>query len=141
MNKEPTASVEPTPEQLCYAGILEKGMRLGLVCLFVTFAIYVFGVLQPYIPVEELDEYWGNNVHEYLTRAEIDPGWGWVWMLGYGDFLNFVGIAFLAGVTIICYIAIIPLLFKQKDTVFAILATLEVIVLTLAASGIISVGH
>ena len=61
-------------------------------------------------------------------------------MLGKGDFLNFVGIAFLAGVTIPCYIRIIPILFAKKDTTYAILAIVEVLVLALAASGILKAG-
>jgi hypothetical protein len=44
-------------------------------------------------------------------------------------------------VTVICYAAIIPLLLKRKDFVYATLAVLEVLVLVAAASGIIAVGH
>ncbi len=130
-----------SPEQLVYAGILEKGMYLGLLILFVTFAIYVFGLMDPYIPVGELSGYWTMPVHEYLEKANIHPGWGWVGLLGYGDFVNFVGIAMLAGVTIVCYAAIIPTLFRNKDTVYAVIAILEVIVLSAAASGLLAVGH
>jgi len=138
-------SVEPTPEQVRYAGILEKGMYAGLMCLFVTFALYVSGIMTPYIPLDELPRYWemrvGHEEGEYLHEAEIPQGWGWARMLGYGDFLNFVGIAVLAGVSVLCYMAIIPLLLKQKDFVYAVLALLEVAILTVAASGIIEVGH
>jgi hypothetical protein len=111
------------------------------VCLFVTFAIYISGIMGPYIPLDELSQHWTKNVHDYLTDANIRPGWSWVSMLGYGDFLNFVGIAMLAGVTVLCYAAIIPLLLKRKDIVYALVALLEVVVLVFAASGIIAVGH
>jgi hypothetical protein len=141
MEENPHASREPTPEQIRYAGVLEKGMYVGLACLFVTFALYVFGIMEPHIPLEELSEHWEKNVHEYLTDAEIEAGWGWVKMLGHGDFINFVGIAILAGMTILCYIAIIPRLLKRKDFIYAILALLEVVILVVAASGIVAVGH
>ena len=62
-------------------------------------------------------------------------------MLGKGDFLNFIGIAILGGVTIICYLAIIPTLLRKKDKAYVAMAFLEVLVLTLAASGILAVGH
>ena len=62
-------------------------------------------------------------------------------MLGKGDFLNFIGIAILGGVTIICYLAIIPTLLRKKDKAYVAMAFLEVIVLSLAASGILAVGH
>jgi hypothetical protein len=61
-------------------------------------------------------------------------------MLGKGDFLNFIGIAFLAGVTIICFFPIIPIFLKKKDKVYAALAVVEILVLVLAASGLLKSG-
>ena len=133
--------LEPTPEQRRYARVLQRGMYLGLLCLFVTFALYVSGIVKPYIPLEQLPQYWSMSAPEYLEAGRIEAGWNWVPMLGYGDFLNFVGIAALAGVTVLCYLVILPLLWKRGDKVYAILALLEVIVLVVAASGIIAVGH
>jgi hypothetical protein len=135
------ASLKPTPEQVRYAEVLEKSMQMGLACLFITFALYVFGIMEPHIAPEELPNHWTKDVDTYLADANIEAGWSWVKMLGHGDFVNFVGIAFLAGITILCYMAIIPLLFKKKDFICAVLALLEVVVLVAAASGIIAVGH
>ena len=135
------ATLEASPEQLLYARVLEKGMYFGLLILFITFAIYVFGLLDPHIPVHDLSQYWSMPVHEYLEEANIHPGWGWVAMLGHGDFLNFIGIAILAGVTLFSYAAIVPTLLKNNDKVYALLATLEVIVLAMAASGLLASGH
>ncbi len=55
-------SLEPTPEQVLYAGVLAKGMYAGLLCLFVTFGLYVSGVMSPKIPKEDLAQYWGMPV-------------------------------------------------------------------------------
>ena len=129
-----------TEEQLSYAKILDSGMKVGLLGLIITFVIYLSGILTPHVPVEELPNYWKMPVHKYLAAAVIHPGWAWLRMLGKGDFLNFIGIAFLAGVTIICYIRIIPILFRKKDTIYGVLAILEVLVLVLAASGILKAG-
>lgn len=136
MEKKSTA----TEEQFAYAKILDIGMKLGLVMLVITFAIYLTGALTPHIPVNDLPKYWGLSVHKYLEVTHIPHGWGWLNIIDRGDFLNFIGIAFLAGVTVICYIAIIPILFKKKDTVYGIIAILEVLVLVLAASGILKSG-
>jgi len=141
MEEKSTASVEATPEQLLYAKVLEWGMFIGLLILFITFAIYAFGIMKPYIPLDEISQHWGKSVREYLHDAQIKDGWGWLGMLKYGDFLNFIGIAILAGVTIICYVAIVPTLLKNNDKVYAVLAVLEAVILTVAASGIIAVGH
>lgn len=132
--------IHATEEQVAYAKILDLGMKIGLLALILTFIIYMIGLLPSYIPVNDLSKYWGMPVHEYLEHTKIHPGWAWLSMLNKGDFLNFVGIAFLAGVTMICYIAIIPTLFKKKDAIYGVIAIIEVLVLALAASGILSAG-
>lgn len=132
--------VRATEEQLTYANLLDKGMKLGLLALIVTFIIYLTGILAPHIPVNDLSRYWSLPVHAYLNHTGISPGWSWLGMLGKGDFINFIGIAFLAGVTILCYISIIPTFFRKKDPVYGILAILEVLVLVFAASGILKAG-
>ncbi len=141
MSEKQPAMLEASPEQVLYARILEIGMYLGLLVLFVTFGLYAFGIVDPYIPLDKISNYWSMNVNDYLKHAEIKAGWAWLGMLKYGDFINFIGVAILAGVTIICYAAIVPTLLKNNDKVYAILAVLEVIILSAAASGILAVGH
>jgi hypothetical protein len=141
MSPKQEPMLEATPEQLLYARILEIGMYIGLLILFVTFGLYAFGIMDPYIPLDKISNYWSYSVHEYLEHANIKDGWAWLGMLKYGDFINFIGVAILAGVTIICYAAIVPTLLKNNDKVYAILAVLEVVILSAAASGILAVGH
>ncbi len=140
---------ESQSEQLLYARVLEIGMYIGLVILFITFALYASGIMAPAVPLDEISNYWSQGVHGYLETVndgylhmEHPPtGWAWVTMLGKGDFLNFVGIAILAGVTIICYLAIVPMLLRKRDYAYLTIAVLEALVLSLAASGILAVGH
>lgn len=141
MSEQNNTQLEATPEQVLYAKILNKGMLVGLVILFITYAIYVLGFMQPHVPLDQLDQYWSLSVGEYLHAIDVHAGWSWTGMLNRGDFLNFVGIVILAGVTILCYIAIIPTLLKNKDKIFALIAALEVIVLVLAAAGVVGGGH
>ena len=129
-----------TDEQLAYAKLLDAGMKLGLLILIITFIVYITGILTPHVPVNDLPKFWKMPVHKYLAATGIHPGWAWLGMLGKGDFLNFIGIAFLAGVTLICYARIIPILLKKKDTIYAVLAAVEVLVLALAASGVLKAG-
>jgi hypothetical protein len=147
-------SSEVTPqgeqsEQLLYAKVLEIGMYVGLVILFITFALYASGIMAPAVPLDQISNYWSHGINEYLETVNGEflhldhppTGWVWVTMLGKGDFLNFIGIAILAGVTIICYLAIVPTLLRKKDGAYLTMAVLEVFILALAASGILAVGH
>ena len=138
---EQEQNLEAGPEQVRYAAILEKGMYVGLGILFITFALYAFGIMKPYIPLDEVSGYWSLSVHEYLEETDTHGGWSWVGKLGFGDYVNYAGVAILAGVTILCYLSIIPILLRQRDWVYAVLALFEVLILALAASGILAVGH
>ncbi|MBU0675271.1 MAG: DUF1634 domain-containing protein [Proteobacteria bacterium] len=142
-------SVTATEEQLLYAKILEKGMYFGLLLMFVTFALYVLGIMPAIVPKDMVAEYWNLPVGEYLETinhnyigwAHGPTGWSWMKLIGNGDFLNFVPIAILSGVTIICYAAIVPGLFQRGDKAYGIMAIAEVLILALAASGLLAVGH
>lgn len=147
--KAPSELLAAGAEQLLYAKILSAGMLLGLALLLTTFLLYISGIIAPAIPIEELPRLWTLSAHDYLQtinreflhREALVTGWGWVALLGKGDFLNFVGIALLAAVTIGCYLGISPTLLRKKDWIYGTIALLEVIILALAASGIVSVGH
>jgi hypothetical protein len=140
---------EATGEQILYARVLEAGMFMGLLILFVTFAIYVSGLMSPAVPLDRVPSYWHQGVHEYLEAVNHEylhlehpvTGWAWVSWVGKADFLNFVGIAVLAGVTVLCYLAILPTLWRKKDIAYFVMSVLEASVLALAASGILTAGH
>jgi hypothetical protein len=124
-------------------------MYAGLAILFVTFALYIFGIMTPAVPIDQLPNYWALPVHEYVEAVNHDflhrdhgvTGWSWLTVLGKGDYANFLGIAVLSGVTIVCYAGIIPTLLKKKHTAYVIIAIAEVVILVLAASGILAAGH
>ncbi|MGB5896261.1 MAG: hypothetical protein WBG58_18950 [Ignavibacteriaceae bacterium] len=129
-----------TDEQLLYSKILNAGMLIGLTVLVVTFILYASGMLEPLIPLEKVQTYWILSVHEYLEQSGMQAGWAWFGNLQFGDMLNFLPIAFLSLLTIICYLAILPGLIRKKDTAYVVIAILEIIVLAVAASGILGTG-
>jgi len=128
------------PEQITYANLLFYGSWGAIAILLITFFVYVSGVFESYIPINEISQYWSMPVSQYVQEANIPIGWGWATLLGKGDFLNFIGIVLLAGMTIVCFIVILPYYIKQKDIPFMVLIILEVLVLCLGASGIFGTG-
>lgn len=127
-------------EQMAYAGVLNIGMWSGLALLIVTFFVYISGVLPTFVPINDLPKYWTMRVHDFNVALHAPTGWGWAPLIGNGDYLNFVGIAILSGLTILCYLVILPILIKKKDTPYVVIAIVEVLVLALAASGLLKVG-
>lgn len=133
-------NVLASPEQNAYADILFYGCWIGLAVMAITYILYVSGLMAPHVPLAEMPQYWGKSVGHYLNSAHVPIGWGWLSLLRSGDFLNFLGIVLLAGLSVICYLRVIPSLFRKKDTIMAVIATVEVFVLLLAASGIVGGG-
>ncbi len=139
-NTNACAPIETPREQILYADILFWGCWSGLALMALTYIIYVTGIMAPHVPVEKITVLWSKSVHTYLTEGNVPQGWGWVTLLGKGDFLNFLGIAFLAALTILAYIPLIPAYLAKKQNAFAVIALLEVLVLALAASGLVASG-
>ena len=132
--------IKASPAQLRYADTLFYGALLGFVTMLVTYALYVFGVLTPQIPLEEMPRLWSQSAAAYRAAGNIPQGWGWLALVGKGDMCNFIGIAFLAALTIFCFVQLAVGLVRQKQWLMAIIAILEVLVLSLAASGVLVAG-
>ena len=132
--------IKASPAQLRYADTLFYGALLGFVTMLITYALYVFGVLTPQIPLDEMPRLWSQSAAAYRAAGNIPQGWGWLALVGKGDMCNFIGIAFLAALTIICFVQLAIGLLRQKQWIMAIVAILEVLVLSLAASGVLVAG-
>lgn len=141
MEKNKMMQVIPE-EKTAYADLLEHGVMFGLIILVATFFVYVSGTLSPQVPLDELNKYIIMSASEYSKAIGLGTGWSWMSFLNKGDYINFIGIAFLSLVTILAYAVIIPIFFKKGNKVYAAMAILEIIVLVSAASGIFgSAGH
>ena len=139
-NKNVCAPVETPREQLVYAEILFWGCWGGLALMAVTYIVYLAGILPPHVPMDQITVLWSKPVGTYLAEGKVPNGWGWLVLLGKGDFVNFLGIVLLAGLTIVAYLPLIPAFLGKKDKAFAVIAILEVLVLLIVASGLVGGG-
>jgi len=139
-DKTACTPIEIPREQLLYADILFWGCWGGLALMALTYIFYVTGIISPHVPLDTVTVLWREPVHAYLEQGHVPVGWGWVVLLGKGDFLNFLGIVLLASLTVVAFIPLIPAFLKKGDKVYATIALLEVLVLIGAASGLIASG-
>ncbi|MCG6909409.1 MAG: DUF1634 domain-containing protein [Deltaproteobacteria bacterium] len=137
MDKE---SLKPSREQIIYANLLLMGMALGIVVMVITYAIYVTGILPSHVDMQVISANWGKGIHEYLEITHSPHGWGWTGLLLKGDFINYIGFTLLGLMTIFCYLVLIRGYARKKDWIFTVISILEIIVLSLAASGILGSG-
>jgi len=148
INEAKTASVgssQPArpvvaPEQIKYANLLLYGSWAGIAVLVATFALYVTGIVPSYVDPSQMQLYWGMKVSAYVEAAKVPTGWGWLKMIGYGDFMSLVGMAWLGALTVIGYFILFPAYLRKKDNIYSTIVAVEVVVLTLAASGLLGSG-
>ena len=141
---KPTTAT-PTQQQQAdasrYAYLLDWGTRVGLVTLVLSFAAYLLGLLQPHVPLDQLPTLWNLPVSTYLQRTNTPTGWGWLALANKGDMVNHIGISLLMGCSVPALLGLIPLYLKRRDYAYAGICALIVLVLVLAASGILTGGH
>jgi len=129
------------PEQQVYARWLDWGTRISLAVLVAAFLAYVFGLTPAALPLAEVPRFWGLPLERYLALSGAPSGWGWLVMLDKGDYQNLAGVALLGLVTVACYLRVLPLLLGRGERLQAAFAVAQVVVLLIAASGLLAGGH
>ena len=130
-----------TPDQVRYARLLAIGTNAGLGLLVILFAIYMLGAVDPHVPHERLPDLWHLPADSFLELAQLEAGWGWTARIRHADILTLVGIVMLAFCSVPCLLAVMPLYWASGQRMLFTICGLEVAVIVLAASGIISGGH
>jgi len=140
MDTQDKQALKPTQDQIIYANLLVIGVWTGIAIMLVTYSIYMFELLPVHVDTSFIPKVWNKGVGEYLEITHSPHGWGWVSLLAKGDFLNYIGFVLLGLMTLLCFIVLLRGYLRQKNWIFSIIAFLEILVLTLAASGILGTG-
>jgi hypothetical protein len=143
MKARTTAQVRDygSPEQNLYARWLDVGSKVGFAALIVTFFVHAFELVPPGIALEHLPLYWHLSVDEFIALTGAPKGWTWVARLGEGDLLNFIGVAILGTVTILCYARVLLVYVRARERALALICAAEILVLIAAVSGIVGGAH
>jgi len=135
-----SGGTKPSEEQLQYASVLQTVSLGGLAILVAGFLVYVSGLLPSLVPPSQIPRYWSLRVHEYLEQTGAPTGWHWVANLHHGDVVSFLGIVLLAAATLVCFVAVLPTFLRKKDLPYTVIVVVQIGVLLLAASGLITGG-
>lgn len=141
MNQGHGAPPSQPIEQLNYARLLDAGARVGLALMVLAFLAYLSGVMPAHVPLSELPRYWGLPAHEFAARTHTPMGWGWLALVLKGDMACLLAIAWLAGCSLLCLVMLLPVYLRRGDRVYAALSLAEMVVIVLAASGVLVGGH
>ena len=133
-----------SPENLVqerYARWLDAATRITFAASLAAFVVYAGGLLPSFVPLEALAALWHLPVDEYLAQTGAPAGWGWLALLGYADYLALACIALIGIVTLVCYLAVLPLLLRMGERLEAALVAAQIVVLLIAASGALAGGR
>ncbi|CAA7599932.1 membrane af1562 transmembrane [Acididesulfobacillus acetoxydans] len=131
---------EVSLEQNRYASILLVCSWAGIFVMSVTFLLYMGGLFNPVIEPSQIPRYWQMNVHQYALATHAPNGWTWLGLLNHADYLCLVGLAFLGTVSVLGYVSLLIDYLRKKDVPYIAMVSLEIVVIVLAASGIIHVS-
>ena len=132
---------ENLPEQRLYANILFYLNLIGLFILLNGFTLYLTGLIASIIPLEELPRFWSLSLNEYLEKSNMPTGWQWISNIGYGDIAPMLGIAVLASVTFMCYFVMLFQFIKRGVITFALIVSIELLLILLSTSNLVQVTH
>ena len=121
-----------------YARWLDRATKVGFAISLVAFLLYAGGLLPALVPAADLPLYWSLPVDRFIAATGAPRDWQWLTELGYGDALNLAAVALLALVTPACYARLLPKLLEQREWLEAALAAAQVLILLVAASGLLA---
>ena len=136
-----TFTFKNLPEQRLYANILFYLNLIGLFILLTGFTLYLTGVITPIVPLEELPWFWSLSLNEYMEKSNMPTGWQQISNIGYGDITPMLGIAVLASVTFMCYFMMLFQFIKRVVKTYALIVSIELLLILLSASNLIQVTH
>ena len=124
--------------QLFLSRLLRFVTITGLSLITLGFAVYISEILPSQNSPDEITALWHLSSQEYAVQASHPQGWDWLWDLGDGEIVSLATLVVIPAAIIICLCIMIVVFIKDKDRIYAGMLALQVIILVLAASGILS---
>jgi hypothetical protein len=108
------------------------------VLLVLSFVLYMLGTPRPLVPLDQLPQYWGLPVDEFVRATQTPTGWAWLAMIGHSDMLNLVGIALLAAAPAFSSLAVLHVFARRREYALLAIALLQLIVLVVSAANLLA---
>jgi hypothetical protein len=125
-------------DQLVCARVMGAGARASQVLLVAGFLVYVLGIRTPLIPIDQLPRFWVLPLAEFVKQTHTPTGWAWLAQVGRGDLLNMIGIAVLAAVPSFGSLAVLPGFARRDKFALFVICLLQIGVLAVSASDVLS---
>ncbi len=127
--------------QQVYSKVLENVSHVGFVLLIGGYFVYILQLLPLSIPIDVIAGNWHLSAAEMHQKLNTPSGWSFfatTAMLMKGDVFSSLSIYYLATATIFCLLFTIPAYIRDKNYIYTTIAFFQIVVLLVAASGIIN---
>jgi hypothetical protein len=130
--------------QLTYAKTLDYVAHTVIVVMAIGFLIYLMELLPLTVPIETIAGNWHLSAANLQAKLNLPCGWGCFTSpagILHGDIVSYISVIFLSLATLVCLASALTVFVSEKKHLYSVIATLQVLVLLVAASGIMSGGR
>lgn len=129
---------------ILYAKTLDLVSHTVIVAMAVGYALYLTGLLPLSIPIDAIAENWHLSAADMLATLHHPSGWNFLTAPGgvlHGDIVSYMSIILLALATLFCLTVAIAIYLSEKKLLLFTIVLIQLLVLVVAASGIMATGR
>ncbi len=126
--------------QLVYARVLNTASHVAIFFLAAGYLIYILQLLPSSVPIESIAGNWHLSASEMQQKIHTPSTWVFFSTPGIlfnGDIVSYLSIFYLSMVTVICLAVAAVIFYRGKNYLYTTITILQVLVLLIAASGVI----
>ncbi|HWR01294.1 MAG TPA: hypothetical protein VN371_05475 [Chlorobaculum sp.] len=130
--------------QIVYAKTLDYVAHTVIVVMAVGYLLYMTQLLPLSVPIETIAGNWHLSATSMQAKLNLPCGWECFSApagILHGDVLSYISVIFLSLSTLICLASAVAAFISEKKYLYSTIAILQVLVLLVAASGIMSAGR
>lgn len=132
--REPDTGLLPdNPIEQVFARWTWAGARLAFLWIAIAFVLYLSDLLPPLLPIPEVERQFHLSASKFSAETGAPRGWAWSENLAYGDVLCLAGLVFTVAVIGLAYLAILTILIRRRDWIYAALSAAQALVFLWAA--------
>ncbi|MFO7781580.1 MAG: hypothetical protein R6W94_08110 [Spirochaetia bacterium] len=121
-----------------YARILQRIVIIGSLLMLVSFVVYALELLPSAMEADRVPTVWHLPADEAAPLIDRPPLWHWVLAPHRADLLSLGSLTVLAATTPLGFAVLFVLLLRRRDFVYATMVFFQLVVLLLAATGMLS---
>lgn len=124
-----------------YATVVRFGSLIALGVIVIAFILDMTGLVPPAVPHEVVMANWGKSHEAYAAATGRPIGWASLVGVAHADVATMAGIVMLLLLSITALASVLPIAVRKRDWLFGTMAVVQILVILLAAAGVLAGGR